>query len=126
VAATEIHNPSVEPCALPYPFRGVLQGGQRIIVALTVAQVSALLAGSTGLLVAQTTDTGQYSTLYQGDALLLANVAVAGFSGAMPPRMTTTQRDALTTPPAGLVIYNTTTNKLNVRVVAAWEVVTSV
>ena len=29
------------------------------------------------------------------------------------------------TPVAGLVIYNTTTNKLNLRVAAGWEVITS-
>jgi hypothetical protein len=31
--------------------------------------------------------------------------------GFLPPQMTTTQRDAITTPAAGLIIYNTTTNK---------------
>jgi hypothetical protein len=31
--------------------------------------------------------------------------------GLLPPRMTTTQRDAISTPAAGLVIYNSTTNK---------------
>ncbi len=45
--------------------------------------------------------------------------------GFLPPRMTTAQRDLISTPPAGLVIYNTTTNKLNVRAAAAWEAVTS-
>lgn len=45
--------------------------------------------------------------------------------GFLPPRMTTTERDAIASPPAGLMIYNTTTNKLNVRVAAAWEAVTS-
>jgi hypothetical protein len=33
--------------------------------------------------------------------------------GFLPPRMTTTQRDAIGTPPAGLIVYNSTTNKLN-------------
>lgn len=42
----------------------------------------------------------------------------------MPPRMTTTQRDNITGPTAGMVIYNTTTNKLNVYT-TAWEAVTS-
>jgi len=42
----------------------------------------------------------------------------------MPPRMTTTQRDAVASPTAGMVIYNTTTNKLNVYT-TAWEAVTS-
>lgn len=31
--------------------------------------------------------------------------------GFLPPRMTTAQRDAITTPAAGLIIYNTSTNK---------------
>ena len=42
----------------------------------------------------------------------------------MPPRMTTTQRDAIAIPTAGMVIYNTTTNKLNVYT-TTWEAVTS-
>lgn len=45
--------------------------------------------------------------------------------GLLLPRMTTTQRNAISSPPAGLVIYNTTTNKINVRVASAWEAVTS-
>jgi hypothetical protein len=31
--------------------------------------------------------------------------------GFLPPRMTTTQRDAISTPAAGLMIYNTTDSK---------------
>lgn len=44
--------------------------------------------------------------------------------GFLAPRMTSTQRDAISTPAAGLLIYNTTTNKLNVFT-TAWEAVTS-
>jgi len=44
--------------------------------------------------------------------------------GFLPPRMTTTERNAITSPVAGLMIYNTTTNKLNVYT-TAWETVTS-
>lgn len=40
--------------------------------------------------------------------------------GFLPPRMTGTQRDAISAPPAGLMIYNSTTNKLQVRTDAAW------
>ena len=40
--------------------------------------------------------------------------------GFLPPRMTGTQRDAITSPTAGLMIYNSTTNKLQVRTDAAW------
>jgi hypothetical protein len=41
-------------------------------------------------------------------------------SGFLPPRMTTTQRDAISTPPDGLMLYNSTTNKLQVRAAGAW------
>lgn len=44
--------------------------------------------------------------------------------GFLPPRMTTGQRDAIASPAAGLMIYNTTTNKLNVFT-TGWEVITS-
>jgi hypothetical protein len=50
---------------------------------------------------------------------------VSTTKGFIPPSMTTTQRDAISTPAEGLVVYNVTTHKLNVRVVAAWEEVTS-
>ena len=45
--------------------------------------------------------------------------------GFLPPRMTTTQKNAIASPAAGLVIYDTTLNKLCVRVAAAWQTVTS-
>lgn len=41
----------------------------------------------------------------------------------MPPRMTTTQRDAIPSPTAGMVIYNSTTNVLNFYNGAAWGAV---
>lgn len=39
--------------------------------------------------------------------------------------LTTTQRDAISAPAEGLLIFNTTTNKLNFYTGAAWEAVTS-
>lgn len=45
--------------------------------------------------------------------------------GILIPRMTTTQRDAISTPATMLIIANTTTNKLNFYNGSAWEVVTS-
>ncbi len=50
---------------------------------------------------------------------------VSTTQGFLPPRMTTAQRNAIAAPAVGLVIYNTTTNKLNVYT-GAWEQVTSV
>jgi len=57
-----------------------------------------------------------------GAAVLDVSSTTRGF---LPPRMTTTQRNAITTPPAGLMVYNTTTNKLNFYNGTAWEAVTS-
>lgn len=45
--------------------------------------------------------------------------------GFLPPRMTTTQRDAISSPPEGLEIYNTTLHKKQIRTASAWETVTS-
>lgn len=45
--------------------------------------------------------------------------------GFLPPRMTTAQRDAITSVPEGLEIYNTTTKKKNFYNGTVWEVVTS-
>lgn len=46
--------------------------------------------------------------------------------GFLPPRMTTTQKNAIATPAAGLVVYDTTLNKLCVRTASAWETITSI
>jgi hypothetical protein len=61
--------------------------------------------------------------LVEASAIIQANSTTKGF---LPPRMTTTQRNAITTPATGLTIYNTTTNKLNFYNSSAWEAVTSV
>lgn len=55
-------------------------------------------------------------------ALLDVSSTTKGF---LPPRMTTTERNAISTPPAGLMVYNTTTNKINFYNGTAWEAVTS-
>lgn len=55
-------------------------------------------------------------------AILEADSTTLGF---LPPRMTTTQRNAISSPAEGLVVYNTTTHKLNVYTGSTWEAVTS-
>lgn len=40
--------------------------------------------------------------------------------GFLPPRMTTAQRDAISSPANGLVLYNSSTDKLQVRAAGAW------
>lgn len=51
--------------------------------------------------------------------------AVPVAAGVRLPLLTTAERDALAEVEEGTIIYNTTTDKLNVRVAAAWEAVTS-
>jgi len=56
-----------------------------------------------------------------------AQVDVASTTkGFLPPRMTTTQKNAIASPAAGLVVYDTTLGKLCVRGASAWETITSV
>jgi hypothetical protein len=56
-------------------------------------------------------------------AVLQADSTTKGF---LPPRMTTAQKNGIVTPATGLVVYDTTLNKLAVYTSAAWETVTSV
>merc|ERR1712127_468942 len=46
----------------------------------------------------------------ESSAVLTLTSTTQGF---LPPRMTTIQRDTITSPATGLMVYNTTTNKLN-------------
>jgi len=45
--------------------------------------------------------------------------------GFLPPRMTTVQKNAIASPVAGLVVYDSTLNKLCVRTASTWETITS-
>jgi hypothetical protein len=45
--------------------------------------------------------------------------------GFLPPRMTTTQKNAIASPATGLVVFDSTLNKLCVRGASAWETITS-
>lgn len=55
-------------------------------------------------------------------AVLQADSTTLGF---LPPRMTTAQKNAIASPTAGLIVYDTTLNKLCVYT-TAWETVTSI
>jgi hypothetical protein len=59
----------------------------------------------------------------QTSAILQADSISRGF---LPPRMTTTQKNAIASPATGLVVYDTTLGKLCVRTASAWETITSV
>lgn len=62
-------------------------------------------------------------TTANASALLQIDSTTRGF---LPPRMTTAQKNAIGTPATGLVIYDTTLNKLAVFTGVNWETVTSV
>ena len=68
--------------------------------------------------VAHITDNVISNTTYDASAKLQVDSTTKGF---LPPRMTTTQRDAITTPAAGLMVYNTTTNKAQCYNGTAWQ-----
>lgn len=68
------------------------------------------------------TGIGVNATL-DASAILQADSTTKGF---LPPRMTTTQRDAISSPAEGLMIYNTTTNTLNYYNGTAWESVSPI
>lgn len=59
----------------------------------------------------------------QASAIIQADSTSRGF---LPPRMTTAQKNAIASPAAGLVVYDTTLGKLCVRTASAWETITSV
>jgi len=56
-------------------------------------------------------------------AIVTMNSTTKGFS---PPRMTTTQKNAITGPTEGLVLYDLTLHKLCVYNGTTWETVTSI
>jgi hypothetical protein len=68
------------------------------------------------------TEIGGTGGVLPTSAMLSVTSTTKGF---LPPRMTTTQKNAITSPAAGLIVYDTTLNKLCVYT-TAWETITSV
>jgi hypothetical protein len=73
-----------------------------------------------GLVVKNDTAAGAIASL-NASAVLQADSTTKGF---LPPRMTTTQKNAISSPAAGLVVYDNTTNKLNYNNGTVWKEVT--
>lgn len=59
----------------------------------------------------------------QASAVVIVDSTTQGF---LPPRMTTTQKNAISSPASGLIVYDSTLGKLCVRGAAAWETITSI
>ena len=78
--------------------------------------------GRVGSILTDRNATGR-AVLTGTSALLEMQSTTKGF---LPPRMTTTQKNAIATPASGLVVYDTTLGKLCVRGASAWETITSI
>jgi hypothetical protein len=73
--------------------------------------------------------TGSIAAIRVGSSITIASSSIlqadSTTQGFLPPRMTTTQKNAIASPAAGLVVYDTTLGKLCVRGAASWETITS-
>jgi len=101
------------------------------MIALTDAGGLSYYASSTNLAVNTNVFTNTYlkfRVFKSGEVLIggpASNAAaklevISTTQGVLFPRMTATQRDAIASPPDGLVVYNTTAAKLQVRAASAW------
>jgi hypothetical protein len=83
--------------------------------------INFMIGGTTALHIANNRNVGIGTTSPNASALLDVSSTTKGF---LPPRLTTTQKNAISSPAAGLVVYDTTLGKLCVYT-TAWETVTS-
>ncbi len=90
--ATEIHNTSIEPLPLPYPFRGILKGLGSIVVDMTEAEVVTALAGSGGTVkgvrLVTVPDPTSYDTFETGGAAGGASSPATVFVGNLTGNVT--------------------------------------
>ena len=109
-------------------------------------QVSSGAAGTIGSIIkGAASQTANLTEWQNSSATVLACVTAAGNVGIgtsspnanaildvssttqafMPPRMTTTQKNAIASPTSGMVVYDSTLNKLSLYGASAWQTVTS-
>ena len=86
---------------------------QRLVNTLKMIFLTLFFLISLGL----NAQTGIGTTTPAASAKLEVSSTTQGF---LPPRMTTTQRDAIVSPATGLVIFNTTTNSLETKNSSGW------
>lgn len=104
--------PTTTAEVLATPITGYVSGAGTVGATDTILEAINKLNGNTVLKLSLT-----------GGALTGALTFTGTTFAFTPPKLTTTQRDALT-PTAGMLIYNTSTNKLNVYT-TGWEAITS-
>ena len=76
-----------------------------------------------------TTQTALYGSLTLGTTSTTASALLSMSSttqGFLPPVMTTTQKNAISSPATGLIVFDTTLAKLCVYTGAAWQTITSI
>src|SRR5574343_1309952 len=76
-----------------------------------------ILICMTFALYAQSDNVGIGTTTPDASSILELQTTDKGF---LPPRMTTAQRNAITSPAAGLIIFNTTTSQINTYNGSTW------
>jgi len=81
-----------------------------------------IFSGSTGMVTNSSGNVGIGTATPAATALLDMTSTTKGF---LPPRMTTTQRDAVSSPATGLFIYNTTSKEYNLFDGTLWRAVDS-
>jgi len=97
-----------------------------------------ILTGTSGLSIANNNNSTELFRLFNNGNFLLQNGGTftdissarlqinSTTQGFLPPRMTTTQKNAISSPAQGLMIFDTTLVKLCVYSGTAWETITSV
>lgn len=93
------------------------------------------ISNSSGTATATLNGTGDYKFCRAGSGNLVVGAATTYASsimniesttrGFLSPRMTKVQKEAISSPATGLIVYDTTLNKLCVYTGAAWETITS-
>jgi hypothetical protein len=76
--------------------------------------------GKSGAATLKHTNSNRLQTTAGGVEALGRLTVTTTTDGFLGPRLTTTQRDAISTPPAGLMIYNTTLNSYQVYNGTSW------
>ena len=76
--------------------------------------------GKSGAATLKHTNVAKLQTTAGGAEVLGRLTVTTTADGFLGPRLTTTQRDAISTPPAGLMIYNTTLNSYQVYNGTSW------
>lgn len=71
-------------------------------------------------------DYGDWINYYSNVTVASANLSVNTTTYFVPPQLTTAQRNTITLPPSGLIIFNTNTKYLNYYTGTAWFAITGI